>query len=366
MGTAQGENWCLPLYTYKCFRKRWFCEGRELENSPDIRISQDGDLCTLAIAEAFEDDTGRYSCTATNCFGSDTTSAEVYIEGASSTDSECERDMFKPHAGTMPQAQKKTTSVSLTIGSPHSKGAAGSNEVQQVCSTLVQSISIPAPQVQSPTSCLQIQDGVSPPVFTKVLQDTSASEGQVVVLECRVKGTPPIKVQWLRQGAEIEDSPDFRILQKKPRSATEPEEEICTLVIAETFAEDAGTFTCTVTNPAGNVSCSAQLTLRPGDERAPNNGNGLVDNIIPSPQNEISSLELPPKRTVDPVQEKSLEIKPSVAAFELQLSPAEKLPNGSSTSHEINGPNQGQCTQSAAALPSPVKEPPPLAAKPKL
>eukprot|EP00061_Rhincodon_typus_P012209 g37800.t1 len=63
------------------FTELWFCEGRELENSPDIRISQDGDLCTLAIAEAFEDDTGRYSCTATNCFGSDTTSAEVYIEG---------------------------------------------------------------------------------------------------------------------------------------------------------------------------------------------------------------------------------------------------------------------------------------------
>ncbi|XP_048383961.1 palladin isoform X2 [Stegostoma tigrinum] len=274
--------------------------------------------------------------------------------------------MFKPHAGTMPQAQKKTTSVSLTIGSPHSKGAAGSNEVQQVCSTLVQSISIPVPQVQSPTSCLHIQDGVSPPAFTKVLQDISASEGQVVVLECRVKGTPPIKVQWLRQGAEIEDSPDFRILQKKPRSATEPEEEICTLVIAETFAEDAGTFTCMATNLAGTVSCSAQLTLRPGDENAPNNGNGLVDNIIPSPQNEISSLELPPKRTVDPVQEKSLEIKPSVAAFELQLSPVEKLPNGSSRSQEINGPSQGQCTQSATTLPSTIKEPPPLAAKPKL
>ncbi|XP_060690796.1 palladin isoform X1 [Hemiscyllium ocellatum] len=274
--------------------------------------------------------------------------------------------MFKSHAGTMPQAQKKTTSVSLTIGSPHSKGAAGSNEVQQVRSTLVQSISIPAPQVQSPTACLQIQDGVSPPVFTKVLQDITASEGQVVVLECRVKGTPPVKVHWLRQGTEIEDSPDFRILQKKPRTATEPEEEICTLVIAETFAEDAGTFTCRVTNSCGTVSCSAQLTLRSGDEGVPNNGNGLVDNLMPSPQNEISSLELPPKRTVDPVQVKSLETKPSLAAFELQLSPAEKLPNGSSASQEINGPSQRQCPQPAAAPPSPAKEPPPVAAKPRL
>ncbi|XP_067838553.1 palladin isoform X3 [Heptranchias perlo] len=344
----------------------WFCEGKELENSPDIQIFQDGDLYTLAIAEAFEDDTGRYTCIATNRFGSDTTSAEVYIEGASSTDSEGEGDMFKSQAGAMPQAQKKSTSVSLTIGSHHSKGATGATDVQQVRSTLVQTISIPAPQIQSPTPCLQVQDGVSSPVFTKVLQDITASEGQVVVLECRVKGTPPVKVQWLRQGTEIEDSPDFRILQKKPRSAVEPAEEICTLVIAETFAEDAGRFTCTATNASGTVSCSAQLTLCPGNEGAPNNGNGLVNNLTPVPQTEISSLELPPKRTTDPVQVNSLEIKPSVAAFQLQLNTAEKKPNGTSSAQETNGPNQGQPMQSATTLLSPVKDPPPLAAKPKL
>ncbi|XP_038661755.1 palladin isoform X2 [Scyliorhinus canicula] len=345
---------------------RWFCEGKGLENSPDVQIFQHGDLYTLAIAEAFEDDTGRYTCTAANCLGSDTTSAEVYIEGASSTDSEGERDMFKSRAGTMPQPQKKSTSVSLTIGAHHSKGAAGANEVQQVRSTLVQSISIPAPQIQSPTPSLPVDDGVSPPVFTKVLQDISASEGQVVVLECRVKGTPPVKIHWLRQGTEIEDSPDFRILQKKPRSAVEPEEEICSLVIAETFAEDVGRFTCTATNLAGTISCSAQLTLCPGKEVTSNNGIGSVDNLSPLPQTEISLLELPVKTTVDPVQVNSFEIKPNVAAFQLQLNAVEKIPNGNSPSHQMNGPNRGQLTQSVATLPSPAKEPPPLATKPKL
>lgn len=33
------------------------------------------------ISEAFEDDTGRYTCIASNCLGADNTSAEVYIEG---------------------------------------------------------------------------------------------------------------------------------------------------------------------------------------------------------------------------------------------------------------------------------------------
>lgn len=60
---------------------RWFCEGKELENSPDIQIITNGERHSLIIAEAFEEDTGRYSCFASNFYGTDSTSAEIYIEG---------------------------------------------------------------------------------------------------------------------------------------------------------------------------------------------------------------------------------------------------------------------------------------------
>lgn len=63
-----------------CFY-RWFCEGKELENSPDIQIINDGELHSLIISEAFEEDTGRYSCFASNVYGTDSTSAEIYVEG---------------------------------------------------------------------------------------------------------------------------------------------------------------------------------------------------------------------------------------------------------------------------------------------
>lgn len=65
-------------YSLPC---RWYCEGKELENSPDIHIVQAGNLHSLTIAEAFEEDTGRYSCFASNIYGTDSTSAEIYIEG---------------------------------------------------------------------------------------------------------------------------------------------------------------------------------------------------------------------------------------------------------------------------------------------
>uniref|UniRef100_A0A7N6AMK1 Palladin n=1 Tax=Anabas testudineus TaxID=64144 RepID=A0A7N6AMK1_ANATE len=101
------------------------------------------------------------------------------------------------------------------------------------------------------------------PSTVQLLQDAQASEGQVVVLECRVRGSPPLQVQWYRQGEEILDSPDFRILQKKPRSAAEPE-EICTLVIAEAFPEDGGLFCCTASNPYGSINSTARLTVTAG------------------------------------------------------------------------------------------------------
>jgi len=53
-----------------------------------------------------------------------------------------------------------------------------------------------------------------PPSPVQLLQDAQASEGQVVVLECRVRGSPPLQVRWYRHGEEILDSPDFRVLQK--------------------------------------------------------------------------------------------------------------------------------------------------------
>ncbi|XP_068537295.1 palladin isoform X5 [Anas acuta] len=353
---------------------RWFCEGKELQNSPDIQIhSGSGGLHSLIIAEAFEDDTGRYTCLASNPLGSDSTSAEIFIEGASSTDSESESLVFKSKSGAMPQAQKKTTSVSLTIGPSSPKSG--------VTTAVIQPISVPSQQVQSPTSYLHRLDGSKPinsaPIFTKELQNSTASEGQVVVLECRVRGPPPIHVKWFRQGIEIQDSPDFRILQKKPRSATEPE-EICTLVIAETFPEDSGLFTCTATNEHGSVTSSAQLTVCSANSESSSHelltresNSDDFHHFPPLPPAEVSSLELPPKKHTENHQANNTELRSGMAALQLELSSSEEKTNGIHPIHGVNGvinskPNGDKSVSPPAVLLSPAKEPPPVLAKPKL
>ncbi|XP_033071536.1 palladin isoform X5 [Trachypithecus francoisi] len=355
-------------------RVRWFCEGKELHNTPDIQIHcKGGDLHTLIIAEAFEDDTGRYTCLATNPSGSDTTSAEVFIEGASSTDSDSESLAFKSKAGAMPQAQKKTTSVSLTIGSSSPKTG--------VTTAVIQPLSVPVQQVHSPTSYLCRPDGATtayfPPVFTKELQNTAVAEGQVVVLECRVRGAPPLQVQWFRQGSEIQDSPDFRILQKKPRSTAEPE-EICTLVIAETFPEDAGIFTCSARNDYGSATSTAQLVVTSAntencsyESMGESNNDHFQHFPPPPPILETSSLELASKKPSEMQQVNNPELGLSRAALQMQFNSAERETNGVHPSHGVNGlingkANSNKSLPTPAVLLSPTKEPPPLLAKPKL
>lgn len=265
----------------------------------------------------------------------------------------------------MPQVQKKTTSMSLTIRSSSPK----TPEVLPHRTTLVQSLSQPPQRMQSPVSSLYAGEVSGPPLFTKLLQDTQASEGQVVVLECRVRGSPPLQVRWYRQGNEIQDSPDFRILQKKPRSAAEPE-EICTLVIAEAFPEDGGLFCCTASNLYGSVSSTAQLTVTPAEDSSSNgmsgDSSGFEDASAfppPPPPTEISLLELPPKTlpqsSAETLQIKELEIWPSVSAMppvqmstEMEDKGKESVQNGQ-TLHPPSPPSLPKET----TLPPP---PPPL------
>ncbi|XP_077466070.1 uncharacterized protein LOC144082660 [Stigmatopora argus] len=165
-------------------------------------------------------------------------------------------------------AQKKSSSMSLTIAS--SSSVSFTRELSS-CSSSSSTTHV------SRHSSLQTQPCVSPhwtesPVstelsgsevaatFVKCLNDVCALKGQLVVLECRVRGSPPLQITWYREDEQILDSDDFRILRKKASSASVPE-ELCTLVISEAFPEDSGVFKCIAHNSFGTESCSAMLDI---------------------------------------------------------------------------------------------------------
>uniref|UniRef100_A0A7M4EFT1 Myopalladin n=1 Tax=Crocodylus porosus TaxID=8502 RepID=A0A7M4EFT1_CROPO len=368
MWVAQEDREPTPTTLVKLFPRPWYCEGKELENSPDIQIIQSGDQHSLVIVDAFEEDTGRYSCFASNIYGTDSTSAEIYIEG----------NIINLSGNRLPSPNQQ--------GAPHASSLTVEPAVlvpwsQPLCLCLNL-------QVQSPTNYLQGLDGrpiIAAPVFTKMLQDISASEGQLVVFECRVKGAPSPKVEWYREGTLIEDSPDFRILQKKPRSMAEPE-EICTLVIAEVFSEDSGSFTCTASNKYGTVSSIAHLTVKGPEDNSNTATLHTMSsiNLIATEQQlslhnpSLPVVDQPPKPKLEGVLVNHNEPRSS---SKIGLRVHFKLPEddkGSETSSEdgVGSTNQirpgyfqDRTNGQAVKIPeptSPSKEPPPVLAKPKL
>ena len=78
-------------------------------------------------------------------------------------------------------------------------------------------------------------------------------QGSQVRLDVRVTGIPTPVVKFYREGAEIQSSADFRILQ---------EGDLYSLLIAEAFPEDSGTYSVTATNSSGRATSTAELLVQ--------------------------------------------------------------------------------------------------------
>lgn len=93
----------------------------------------------------------------------------------------------------------------------------------------------------------------APPSFLQHLQSTTVSQGSQVRLDVRVTGIPTPLVRFYREGAEIQSSADFRILQ---------EDDLHSLLIAEAFPEDSGAYSVTASSSSGRATCTAELLVQ--------------------------------------------------------------------------------------------------------
>ncbi|MED6261599.1 hypothetical protein ATANTOWER_007340 [Ataeniobius toweri] len=119
--------------------------------------------------------------------------------------------------------QKKTSTMSLTISSSASSSrersscstsSSSSTLLAQRHSSLVHPLCVSPQRTQSPVYNQQYSGKGVAPTFVKCLHDVNTVKGQLVVLECRLRGTPPLQVMWYREDHQIRDSDDFRILRK--------------------------------------------------------------------------------------------------------------------------------------------------------
>ncbi|KAG5445732.1 Muscle M-line assembly protein unc-89, partial [Clonorchis sinensis] len=94
---------------------------------------------------------------------------------------------------------------------------------------------------------------VAPVIFAGP-KDVTVMEAQQAVLVARVKGTPTPEVTWLHNGEIIKPSSYFQ-------PTVLPNGEV-RLVISSAYLEDAGDYTVQASNPAGETTATARLTVQ--------------------------------------------------------------------------------------------------------
>lgn len=95
---------------------------------------------------------------------------------------------------------------------------------------------------------------LEPPSFIQKLEPSKVlKKGESVHFECKVTGTPEIKISWFKNDTEIRDGDKYKI---------HFDNSIAVLEINDTGVEDSGDYICDAQNDAGSVSCSVALNVK--------------------------------------------------------------------------------------------------------
>lgn len=102
-------------------------------------------------------------------------------------------------------------------------------------------------------NCTLISEAKTPPSFPKKITSLQQTEGQPVRFECRIAGSSPIEVSWLKDGEPLKEGGDFSMLY---------DDNTAVLQIERGEMRHSGEYTCVATNSVGSTSCRAKLTLQ--------------------------------------------------------------------------------------------------------
>jgi hypothetical protein len=92
------------------------------------------------------------------------------------------------------------------------------------------------------------------PRLIEPMRDQQVREGDPVQFRCRIAATPDPVVQWYYNNQLIKPSKYFQL-------TSDPSNGYYGLAIAGVFPEDDGAYKCIARNPAGEVTCIAQLRV---------------------------------------------------------------------------------------------------------
>ncbi|XP_012920953.1 striated muscle preferentially expressed protein kinase isoform X3 [Heterocephalus glaber] len=179
----------------------WTHFGRQVEESDNLRLRQDGGLHSLHIAHVSSEDEGLYAVSATNTHGQAHCSAQLYVE------------------------------------EPRTAASGPSSKLEKMPS-------IPEEPEQGELERLSIPD------FLRPLQDLEVGLAKEAMLECQVTGLPYPTISWFHNGHRIQSSDDRRMTQYR---------DVHRLVFPAVGSQHAGVYKSVIANKLGKAACYAHL-----------------------------------------------------------------------------------------------------------
>ncbi|KAK1902440.1 Titin, partial [Dissostichus eleginoides] len=190
----------------------WFREDYKIESSIDFQLTFSAGFARMVIREAFAEDSGRFTCTATSEAGTISTSCYLLVKVSEEIESREETTTVTE----MGMTQEKTVSMEQSV-------------VTEVMS-----------------------GEVAPPSFIREPSVQKLVEGGAVVFECQVAGSPRPHIIWKKSGVPLTTGYRYKVAYKKDTGE-------CKLEITMTFADDAGDYSVFLKNQHGETSATARL-----------------------------------------------------------------------------------------------------------
>uniref|UniRef100_T1JHX9 Uncharacterized protein n=1 Tax=Strigamia maritima TaxID=126957 RepID=T1JHX9_STRMM len=232
---ATRPNFIRPLENVKCREQesvvlecqvqasplpeiRWERDGHVIHNSPDFRPDFDGRVCRLKINDVYLEDAGEFTCVAYNDAGKVTSSAFLTV------------DELEDEVNT------------LCTGHQHARPA--------------------RKRVRIDTALSKTRRRFFVPRFLTQPHNRVAEEGETVRFSCAVVGLPFPIAWWQKDGSHLYTDGRVTVSNK---------DDVFAIEIRDVKPTDAGTYTVTLENTAGQSFSSARLDVvwRKG-VRAPN------------------------------------------------------------------------------------------------
>lgn len=90
-------------------------------------------------------------------------------------------------------------------------------------------------------------------MFDVPLKPVTVDEGDRLSLRCHVRGSAPLKIQWMKDRKDLMSSSSTRISFSDGTACLE---------VSSASKQDAGDYLCKATNDTGSEFCKARVTVK--------------------------------------------------------------------------------------------------------